>query len=115
MGVILGAFGAHLLKDRVPPEQLQNWEVGVRYQMYHALALIAVGLLADRAPYGLLAIASVCFRGGVAIFSGCLYAYGATGIKTFGMIVPIGGVLLIAGWGLLAAAVLKAPVESQKE
>jgi uncharacterized membrane protein YgdD (TMEM256/DUF423 family) len=113
LGVALGAFGAHGLErvfqswDLNPAEfakRMQNWEVAVRYQMYHALALLAVGLLAERKKSRWLTWAGVAFCLGVLVFSGCLYAYALTGVRVLGMIVPIGGVSLLAGWLALAVA-----------
>ena len=113
LGVVLGAFGAHWLEGAVvdwglePDEQqrrLDTWEVAVRYQMYHALALLAVGLLAARQAGRGLAAVSWLFIVGVLIFSGCLYALVISGVKILGAIVPIGGTLMIAGWVVLAIA-----------
>ena len=104
LGVMLGAFGAHGLKTRVPAELLAVFETGVRYQMYHALALVAVGLLALRAPSGWLTAAGWLFLVGIAIFSGTLYLMTFTGARWLGAITPLGGLSLIAGWFALAAA-----------
>jgi uncharacterized membrane protein YgdD (TMEM256/DUF423 family) len=114
LAVVLGAFGAHGLQravttwDLTPEEQLQrlhNWEVGVRYQMYHALALVALGLYATLRPAAGLNVAGAMFVAGVAVFSGFLYLYVFSGVRWFGMIVPIGGVALIVGWLLFGFAV----------
>lgn len=96
-GVGLGAFGAHGLRDVVEPAMLANWETGVRYHMYAALALLALGLRPEqrRAPWFVLA--------GAVVFAGSLYVMALTGARWLGAITPIGGVLLIAG--LLLAAV----------
>ena len=72
-------------------QRLDNWEVAARYQMYHGLALIAVGLLASGRSRRLLHVAAAAFSAGVLIFSGCLYAYVLTGAKPWAMIVPVGG------------------------
>ncbi len=109
LGVALGAFGAHFLRDRVSSgawdvRQLEIFEVAVRYQMYHALALIAVGLWAERRPSRFATAAGACFLFGSVIFSGLLYALAFTQIKVLGAIVPIGGVAFIVGWLALAAA-----------
>jgi uncharacterized membrane protein YgdD (TMEM256/DUF423 family) len=113
LGVAFGAFGAHWLEGAVqhwglePSEQMKRlatWEVAVRYQMYHALALLAVGLLAMRGNNRWLGWSAKCFIAGVAIFSGCLYALVLSGVKILGAIVPIGGTCLIVGWVLLAIA-----------
>ena len=92
LGVILGAFGAHGLKSRVTPELLAVFETGVRYHMYHALALLAVGWQVDRGGSPLAAAAGWLFVAGIAIFSGSLYAMTLTGARWLGAITPIGGV-----------------------
>ena len=99
--VALGAFGAHALKQKLSPEMLNIFEVGARYQMYHALALLFVGL-----SYSILSSQTLFYSGwffvfGSLIFSGSLYTLALTGIKTFGAITPIGGILLLLGWGCL--------------
>ncbi len=96
LGVALGAFGAHGLKTRLDPAMLANFETGVRYQMYAALALMVLGTQAGqlRAPLFLLL--------GAVIFSGTLYLLSLTGVKWLGAITPIGGVLLIVGLVLAA-------------
>jgi uncharacterized membrane protein YgdD (TMEM256/DUF423 family) len=122
--VALGAFGAHGLEKAVADwglsaeqqtQRLQTWEVGVRYQMYHALALLLVGTLASVRPTAGFQTAAIAWIVGVLIFSGCLYLYVLSGWKTFGMIVPIGGVSLIVGWAALAVASLKIRVETASE
>ncbi|MFO0900756.1 MAG: DUF423 domain-containing protein [Pirellulales bacterium] len=109
LGVALGAFGAHFLRDRVSSgvwdaRQLEIFEVGVRYQMYHALALVVVGLWAERRPSRRATAAGACFLFGIVVFSGLLYALAFTQIKVLGAIVPIGGMAFIVGWLALAAA-----------
>lgn len=115
LSVALGAFGAHglpgFLKERGVEEleivkRLANWETAARYQMYHALALLAVFATA-KASLPLLNGAGWCWLTGTLIFSGCLFVLVITGIKILGAIVPIGGVLLIVGWVLLAVAALR--------
>jgi uncharacterized membrane protein YgdD (TMEM256/DUF423 family) len=106
LAVAGGAFGAHGLKATLDASgQAGNWETAARYAMVHALALVAVGLLAATRPQtpGLTA-ATWCFLIGSVIFSGCLAVLALTGIKVLGAVVPIGGLLLIAGWLALAAA-----------
>ena len=88
VAVAAGAFGAHALKSRLSPEMLAVWETAVRYQVYHALALL---LVRDRA-------AAACFAAGTVLFSGSLYALSLTGLKKLGMITPVGGLLFLAGW-----------------
>lgn len=95
-GVALGAFGAHGLRDALGPDMLANWETGVRYHLYAALALMAVGARPEqrRAPWFLLS--------GALVFAGSLYVMALTGARWLGAVTPIGGVLLIVG--LLVAA-----------
>jgi uncharacterized membrane protein YgdD (TMEM256/DUF423 family) len=104
LGVALGAFGAHGLQDRLSPQMLAVFEIGVRYRMYHVFALLFVGF-AIRAgqPPRLLTIAGWCFAAGIAIFSGSLYALALTGTTTLGAVTPLGGVAFLAGWALLIA------------
>ena len=96
LAVALGAFAAHGLKARLSPEMLTIWETGVRYHVYHALALLALG--AARGPDK----AGWCFVAGIVVFSGSLYVLSLTGEKRLGMITPIGGLLFLAGWVLFA-------------
>ena len=96
LAVALGAFAAHGLKARLSPEMLTIWETGVRYHVYHALALLALG--ASRGPDK----AGWCFLAGIVVFSGSLYVLALTGEKRLGMITPIGGLLFLSGWLLFA-------------
>jgi len=116
LAVAIGAFGAHGLEKAVAAwdltaeqqaERLHNWEVGVRYQMYHALALVVLGTLSFARPAIGTKTTGAAWILGILIFSGCLYLYVLTGWKQFGMIVPIGGVSLLAGWWALAVAALR--------
>lgn len=107
LGVALGAFGAHGLKNMATAEMLQIWETAVRYHMYHALALVGLGLFVDRHPGGPARVAAALWIVGVAIFSGTLYAMTLTGARWLGAITPIGGVGLIAGWIAFALAVIR--------
>lgn len=106
LGVALGAFGAHALRTRLPADLLAVWKTAVEYQMYHALALLLVGLLLRPAPSALLQGAGLCFAAGVLLFSGSLYALCLSGVRALGAITPLGGVLFIVGWALLLAALL---------
>jgi uncharacterized membrane protein YgdD (TMEM256/DUF423 family) len=103
LGVAAGAFGAHALRARLEPRMLEIFETGARYQMYHALALLAVAWLIERGV-ARAAAAGWCFVAGTVIFSGTLYLLTLTGARWWGAITPIGGVLLIVGWLLLALA-----------
>jgi uncharacterized membrane protein YgdD (TMEM256/DUF423 family) len=105
LAVAAGAIGTHVLKETIQLEApaLETYETAVRYQMYHALGLIVVGLLVLRAPHGLLTAAGIAFLLGAGLFSGGIYAWLATAQKPFIMVVPIGGSAWIIGWLLLAA------------
>ena len=108
LAVVLGAFGAHGLEDYlVEHGQTANYETAVRYQMYHALALILVGMLAERRPATALRVAGWCFLGGSIVFCGALYAIALAQIKQLGMVAPIGGMLLIVGWVAVAVSSLQ--------
>ena len=113
LGVILGAFGAHGLKKLVGPETVATYQTGVQYQMYHAFALLIVGILYDRLPNSLLNYAGALFVTGIILFSGSLYllaslkAMNKVGLSGVGIITPIGGLFFIAGWILVLVAVLK--------
>jgi uncharacterized membrane protein YgdD (TMEM256/DUF423 family) len=109
LAVMLGAFGAHGLKDRLSEKMLANWMTGVEYHFYHTFAILAVGLLALHIQPRLLTSSGWAFVAGIAIFSGSLYVMALTGITKLGAITPIGGLLFIIGWLLLVAAVVKAP------
>ena len=107
LAVALGAFGAHGLKTRLTPEDLEIFETAVRYHMYHALALFAVAWTATRWPGGGTTVAGWAFVAGVLIFSGSLYALVFTGARWLGAVTPIGGVLLIVGWAALALHIFR--------
>jgi uncharacterized membrane protein YgdD (TMEM256/DUF423 family) len=104
LAVAGGAFGAHALRDRLPENMLAIFETGVRYQMYHALALLAVALLLSRAPSTAGTAAGWLFTAGILIFSGSLYVLVLSGMRWLGAITPLGGVAFLAGWVLLAWA-----------
>lgn len=104
--VALGAFGAHALKDKLAPDLLSIYEVGVNYHMYHALATFVAVWISLIAPGMLASLSGWLFVGGTLIFSGSLYLLAMTGIRTFGAITPIGGLLFLAGWLCVALAVL---------
>ena len=107
LGVALGAFGAHALKGRLDADLLATFEVGVRYQMVHALALLAVGWACTRWPGALVNASGWLFVAGSVIFSGSLYALSLTGLRWLGVITPLGGLGLLAGWLCLAWATLR--------
>ncbi len=104
LAVSAGAFGAHALRVKLAPRMLEVFDTASRYQMYHALALLAVGWLAVRAPSSVTQAAGWCFLAGIVLFSGSLYALTTTGISRLGIITPFGGTLFLAGWVLLAVA-----------
>ena len=111
LSVAAGAFGAHALKARLGPDLLTVFETGARYHMYHALALVAVGLLSALRPgsagLGLLNGAGWAFLVGILLFSGSLYALALTGVRGLGAITPLGGLGFLTGWVLLALAALR--------
>lgn len=104
-GVAAGAFGAHGLKTRLSPEMLSVFEVGVRYQMYHAFALMAAAWAQTRWPSSLIALGGWLFVIGTALFSGSLYLLSLSGMHWPGMITPLGGLAILAGWICMAWAV----------
>lgn len=101
LAVAAGAFGAHGLKEQIPADRLTIFEVGVRYQMYHALAVLIVSLLPDSRPRD---AAGWAFLAGIVVFSGSLYVMALSGVRWWGAITPIGGVAFLIGWGLLVWA-----------
>jgi len=104
ISVAAGAFGAHALKARLPPDQLAVFETGARYQTYHALALIAVAWVVSRSPAPQAVWAGWFFLAGTVLFSGSLYLLALTGVRWWGAVTPVGGVSFIVGWALLAWA-----------
>ncbi|MDJ0689657.1 MAG: DUF423 domain-containing protein [Xenococcaceae cyanobacterium MO_188.B32] len=106
LSVAGGAFASHALKEKLSERALEIFETGSKYQMYHALALLAIGLLLSRSEIAstLLNTAGFAFIAGVVLFSGSLYALSLTGIKWLGAITPLGGVAFLVGWGCLAVA-----------
>jgi uncharacterized membrane protein YgdD (TMEM256/DUF423 family) len=104
LAVTLGAFGAHALRERMSSEMLAVFETGVRYQMYHALALLLVSAMMPRMGGWLVVSGGWLFTAGIVLFSGSLYVLALTGITMFGAITPIGGLAFLAGWACLAIA-----------
>jgi len=105
LGVGLGAFAAHALKTRLDADLLAVFEVGVRYQMYHALALLAVAWAHSRWPGAIMTASGWLFVVGTVLFSGSLYALSLSGARWLGAITPFGGLALLAGWLCMAWAV----------
>jgi len=103
-GVALGAFAAHGLKNRLSAECLAIFHTGVMYQLVHALALLAVALLAVQIPGRLMTWAGISFVVGIVLFSGSLYLLTLTGVTRLGIITPFGGLAFLAGWLLLGMA-----------
>jgi uncharacterized membrane protein YgdD (TMEM256/DUF423 family) len=104
IAVAAGAFGAHGLRARLTPDLLAVFETAARYQMYHALALLAVAWAVTRWPTPLTTWAGWLFVAGTVIFSGSLYALALTGVRWLGAITPLGGVAFLAGWACLLVA-----------
>lgn len=99
LGVVLGAFGAHGLKEKIPANLLAAYQAGVEYHFYHALGLILVGIMAFHFPQASgLRIGSWILFLGIVLFSGSLYVMALTGIRWLGAITPIGGTAFIVGW-----------------
>ncbi len=104
LAVACGAFGAHALKDVLGSRMLEVYHTAADYQIWHALGLILIGLLAQQQPSALLQKAGWLMFAGTAIFSGSLYALSLTGIKILGAITPVGGALLLSAWLFFAYA-----------
>jgi uncharacterized membrane protein YgdD (TMEM256/DUF423 family) len=102
IAVAAGAFGAHSLRGRLSPDMLDVFETAARYQMYHALALLAVAWALTRWSGGSLTLAGWLFVAGTLLFSGSLYALSLTGVRVLGAITPLGGVAWLVAWVLLA-------------
>ena len=103
-GVGLGAFGAHGLSGRLSPEMLTIFETGVRYQMYHALALIGLAAIMGQLHGRLMTVAGWAFTAGILVFSGSLYALALSGMTILGAITPLGGLAFLVGWLCLLIA-----------
>lgn len=115
LAVALGAFGAHGLKKIADADTVSTFQTGVQYQMYHALALLAVGILFERFPNRSTKAAGICFILGIALFSGSLYALAflkatdRVGLEGIGIITPFGGLAFILGWVFLFLGVVRKP------
>lgn len=107
LAVALGAFGAHGLEGKLTEKQLATWEKAVDYQMFHTVAILVTGLIMAKFQAASLTGAGWAFFIGIVLFSGSLYIYSTTAIKTFAMITPLGGVAFLIGWILLGTAIVK--------
>ena len=105
--VALGAFGAHALKESLPERSLEIFQTGVQYQMFHAMALLVLGLWSAYQPSVSTALSGWAFISGVILFSGSLYALAVTQIHYLGMITPLGGVSFLLGWASFAWSIFK--------
>ncbi len=106
LGVGLGAFGAHALKNLLTQNgRLETFELAVRYQFYHTLAILIVGILMDKFSGSTIQWTPLLMLIGIVLFSGSLYVYSLTNIKAFAMVTPIGGLFLLAGWAMLAYSI----------
>ena len=108
LAVAIGAFAAHGLKGKLPPDLFEVFEVGARYHMYHALALVGAAWAVARWPGTPATAAGWLFVAGTVLFSGSLYALALSGVRSLGAITPLGGVCFLAGWVALAWAALHA-------
>ena len=113
LAVIFGAFGAHYLKGIFTPELLNSFETGVRYQFYHAFALLIIGLLHKHISASQLRVSFYCFVFGILLFSGSIYALcffksaDVIGLSGLGILTPIGGVCFIVGWLILCVNLMR--------
>jgi|TARA_B110000305_G_scaffold91805_1_gene103516 uncharacterized membrane protein YgdD (TMEM256/DUF423 family) len=102
LAVSIGAFAAHMLRDRLSPELLNTFQTGVQYHMYHALGLFGIGLMMLNFPASnLLRISAYLMMAGIVLFSGSLYLLSITGIRWLGAITPLGGLCFLTAWALI--------------
>jgi len=107
VGVLIGAFGAHGLKNMVTPDKLVTFETGVRYHFYHAFGILFLGVVQQILQTQKFNVSLYSFLVGILLFSFNCYLYALTGIKTFAMIVPVGGTLFVLGWIVMMVKFLK--------
>lgn len=107
LGVAIGAFGAHILKESLSAESLAVYNTGVEYHFYHALGLLAVGILAKYFDQKRMMWSAIFLSAGIILFSGSLYLLAISGVKGLGAITPLGGMSFISGWIFLIMAVVK--------
>lgn len=114
LGVLLGAFGAHALKNSLGAEMLAIYQTGVQYHLIHALGIVLIAILASTQPaWKRLILAGWLMSIGVLLFSGSLYLLAATGVRALGAITPLGGLCFIVAWGLLVFAPVRIPTREQ--
>jgi uncharacterized membrane protein YgdD (TMEM256/DUF423 family) len=107
--VMIGAFGAHALSATLEAnKRVPTFETAVKYQMYHTLALLSLGILMFWVQHSAFNVAAICFLAGIFVFSGSLYILSLTGITWLGAVTPIGGLLMIVGWASLFYGLLRA-------
>lgn len=106
IAVAAGAFGAHMLKEKLSPSSLNIFEIGVKYQFYHALGLMVIGLTYAMFPSLSLKLAGYLLILGVIVFSGSLYMLALTDVKLWGAVTPIGGIFLLLSWTAFVIAVI---------
>jgi uncharacterized membrane protein YgdD (TMEM256/DUF423 family) len=109
LAVLIGAFGAHGLKNMVGPDKLVTFETGVRYHFYHAFGILILGLIQHNFQSLKINVSLAAFLAGIFLFSFNCYFYVLTGMKVFAMIVPVGGLLFVLGWLTLAVRLSKLP------
>lgn len=114
LATLIGAFGAHALKGRLSAERYDVLQTAVHYQFFHALGLLALGLLLDRLPLRTLRAAGWLLFAGVLLFCGSLYLIVAGAPRMIGVLTPVGGLALIAGWCVAAIALARATAASDK-
>lgn|SRR5690625_4639607 len=108
LAVALGAFGAHGLEGKISAKSIAIWEKAVHYQMFHTVSILVVGVALLKLQSSILLWSGWAFFIGILLFSGSLYLYATTGVKTLAMITPFGGVVFLVGWVLLGYAMMKA-------
>lgn len=112
LSVITGAFGAHVLKDTLSASgHIDTFETAVRYQFFHVLALLAVGILIKEYNSTLMVWSGYAFLIGIILFSGSLYVLCFSSLRSFGMVTPLGGLILIVGWILFFAGIWKGNIQ----
>lgn len=102
LAVALGAFGAHVIRGRLPPDLMEVFETAVRYQMHHALGLLVLAWACTRWPHRRFAVPATLLAAGTVVFSGSLYLLALGGFRWLGAVTPVGGIMLIAGWASAA-------------